>query len=53
MGLDHNALQQQIEEKKAVKAAEKAADALYASTNVAIKNVLEEEHLRLQEEQIL
>ena len=34
MGLDHNALQQQIEEKKAVKAAEKAADALYASTNV-------------------
>ena len=37
MGLDHNGLQQQIEERKAVK----AADALYASTNVAIKNVLE------------
>ena len=37
MGLDHNALQQQIEERKAVKAAEKAADALYASTNVAAR----------------
>ena len=53
MGLDHNGLQQQIEERKAAKAAEEAADALYASTNVAIKNVLEEEHLRLQEEQFL
>ena len=53
MGVDVNALQQQINEKKAAKAAEKAADALYASTNVAIKNVLEEENLRVQEEQFL
>ena len=53
MGVDLNVLQQQIDEKKAAKAAEKAADALYASTNVAIKNVLEEENLRVQEEQFL
>lgn len=53
MGVDVNALQQQINEKNAAKAAENAANALYASTNVAIKNVLEEENLRVQEEQIL
>ena len=38
---------------KAAQAAERSAEALYSSTNAAIKNVLEEENLRVKEQEIL
>eukprot|EP00944_MAST-04C_sp_MAST-4C-sp1_P014065 g14065.t1 len=53
MGRDTAALEKQIEEKKAARAAEKSAEALYNSTNAAIRNVLEEENLRVKEEEVL
>ena len=50
MGVDRNGIEAQLRENQARNAAEKASDSLYSSTNEAIRNILEEEHLRLQEE---
>ena len=48
MGLDKNGIEAQIKERQAAKAAAQAADSLYSSTNEAIRNILEEENLRLK-----
>lgn len=50
MGVDTASFEQMIREKEAKKAAEKSADKLYANTNQAIRNILEEEHMRVEEE---
>ena len=50
MGVDTASFEEMIKEKEAKKAAERAADKLYANTNQAIRNILEEEHMRVEEE---